>query len=306
MQKGLDNTLAFFNTYGLPMLRQNYALYLPRIAVGLVGHGSECFGYDDEVSLDHDYDTGFCIWLPDDTYDAIGQRLQYDYLHLPHARAVRNAAPNGRGVMRIADFYRSYTGLDGAPDTWQQWLAQDTVMLAEATNGSVFFDNLGRFSAIRNTLLSMPDDILYQKAAAHLALAAQAGQYNYARCMAHNQPTAAVLALDRFATHLCNAVCLLHRQYAPYYKWLFCALQNFALGQTLAPYMQRLLLSSHNTDTLGQDVCVIETVCGLVRDWLRAKGLSDAPDDYLLAHAKQLRRRIVDPDVRSLHLMAGV
>lgn len=306
MEKGLDRTYRFFVQYGLPMLQDSYAPYLDRMAVGLVGHGSECFGYDDDISRDHDYDTGFCIWLPDDTYDAIGASLQYDYLHLPHTRAQRNAAPDGRGVGRITDFYRAYTGLDGAPTTWQQWLGLDTVMLAEATNGRVFLDNLGAFSTLRTTLLAMPDDIRYQKAAAHLALAAQAGQYNYARCMAHDQPAAAVLTLGQFATHLVDAVCLLCHRYAPYYKWAFRALAQFPLGQAIAPDLEALLVAAHGPATLGQDADTIERICAVVRAYLQAQGLSDAPDDYLLPHAKQLRRHIADPEVRALHLMAGV
>ena len=50
---GLELSRAFYETYGLPMLRTQFPELLPLLAVGLIGSGSECFGFDDEVSRDH-------------------------------------------------------------------------------------------------------------------------------------------------------------------------------------------------------------------------------------------------------------
>ena len=57
--KGLELSRAYFEAYGRPMLERDFAQVIDRIAVGLVGHGSECFGFDDEISLDHDVSNGF-------------------------------------------------------------------------------------------------------------------------------------------------------------------------------------------------------------------------------------------------------
>ena len=40
-----------------------FSNFVSKIFIGLVGMGSECLGYDDEISRDHDFWTGFCIWL---------------------------------------------------------------------------------------------------------------------------------------------------------------------------------------------------------------------------------------------------
>ena len=52
--KGLELAKAYYEEYGRPMIREKFPDYEGRIAVGLAGEGSECFGYDDEISRDHD------------------------------------------------------------------------------------------------------------------------------------------------------------------------------------------------------------------------------------------------------------
>ena len=70
--KGLEIARAFWEEYGKPMMEERFPELLPLVAVGLVGPGSECYGYDDEVSKDHDFEHGFCIWLPDE--DRVSRR----------------------------------------------------------------------------------------------------------------------------------------------------------------------------------------------------------------------------------------
>ena len=81
--KGLELSKKFYEEYGRQMLEREFAPYLDRIAVGLAGRGSQCFGYDDEISSDHDFAPGFCIWLTEEDEQKIGFSLQRAYSKLP-------------------------------------------------------------------------------------------------------------------------------------------------------------------------------------------------------------------------------
>ena len=81
--KGLALARAYFDAYGAPMIERQFAAYKRSMAVGLVGEGSECFGYDDAFSQDHDFGPGFCIWLPQTVYAEIGAELERAYAALP-------------------------------------------------------------------------------------------------------------------------------------------------------------------------------------------------------------------------------
>ena len=83
MRKGLELARAYYEQYGRPMLEKEFPDVLDRIAAGLCGHGSECFGYDDAVSRDHDFEPGFCLWLTDEDERAFGFRLFRAYRRLP-------------------------------------------------------------------------------------------------------------------------------------------------------------------------------------------------------------------------------
>ena len=81
--KGLELAEKYYETYGKAMINERFADIADQIAVGLVGQGSECLGFDDEISMDHDYGPSFCIWLPRDIYTQYGTQMQAAYEALP-------------------------------------------------------------------------------------------------------------------------------------------------------------------------------------------------------------------------------
>jgi len=307
--KGLERAKAFYEEYGRDMISRDFAPYEGRIAVGLAGHGSECFGYDDESSHDHDWEEGFCLWIDDETDREIGFELSRAYRALPRSHALSRSS-HGRsptGVRRISDFYMHTIGSPAAPDSWQQWLYLPSHALAEATNGQVWRDDAGIFTAVRETLLhGMPEDVRKKKIAAAAVTMAQAGQYNYARCLGHGEEGAAMLALSEFVRAAGSMVYLLNRAHAPYYKWMLRGMRELPLLSNLAPALEFLLCGENDAPGRQLKAEVTEDICLCVSKELNRQRLSCGSWDYLEPHAHDIMSHIENPQIRALHVMEGL
>lgn len=306
--KGLEEARALYETRGRALLHGEFPGWAGRIAVGLAGRGSECFGFDDESSRDHDFEPGFCLWLTDGDYAKIGVPLSRAYQSMVGAGAGRHSAMAERrlGVHRIGDFYLRYTGTPGAPESWQQWLSLPGYALSEATNGEVWRDDLGVFSAIRREILTgMPEDVRKKKLAARAVEMAQSGQYNYARCLGHGEEGAAMLALSDFVRAACGMIYLLNRRHMPYYKWMLRGMEALPLLGDMRPPLEYLLTAENDPDGQATKLGVVEDICAAVIRALKAQGLTGGDWEYLEPHAFEIMGRIENQQIRALHVMEG-
>ena len=246
IKTGMQLAQSYWQTYGKPLLDQpKFAKYKNRIAAGLVGHGSECYGFDDEISRDHDFGPGFCLWLTDEDYAEIGSDLQDAYDALPRKYAgfgSRNETPRAKsresskrvGVFSISEFFENLTGFPTAPAANEPhlWLSLSESTLAAATNGKIFADPLGEFSKTRQSFKLMPDDVRISLISRRLGMISQAGQYNFPRMIARKDASAAWLSIDEFVRATASIVFLLNNPvtagYLPYYKWQFEALRKLS------------------------------------------------------------------------------
>lgn len=308
--KGLELSRSFYREYGQPMLEKEFPDLLPFLAVGFVGSGSDRYGYDDEVSEDHDFEAGFCVFLPDES--VIDRRkaflLERAYAKLPKeycgvSRSLLSPVGGNRnGVFRTADFYNTAVGSPDGVLTVEQWLHLPDFALAEAINGEVFYDAFGEFSAIRKTLLHMPRKVQLKRLAGNLLLMAQAGQYNFLRCLKHGEPQAAQLAANEFVTAALKVVFLLNDRYLPYYKWSFRALRELDGTENLYPLFSALLMGNNTEQKYREIEQIAEKVIAL----LRQEGYSDAESGDLERHAYAVNSKIEDATVRNMHILTAV
>jgi len=309
--KGLELSEAYFVQAGAQMIEDRFPEYRNRIAAGLVGDGSECFGFDDEISRDHDWGPSFCLWLTEADYQQVGSILREEMDRLP--KQFRGIGPrqesqfgNGRvGVLEIGEFYSRFTGIARAPVTLDEWRRIPEVNLAAATNGKVYVDPLGEFTSIRDILRGFyPEDVRLKKIASRCMTLAQSGQYNFVRCVKRKEYVAAHSAEVRFVEGAISLVFLLNRRYQPFYKWMHRALKDLPiLGEDIYN-RTRDLVSLHNGGS-GEDLyyrrnAAIEDISQVLIEELRRQDLSDSQSGFLLDHGPVVQARIQDPDIGAM------
>lgn len=307
--KGLQLAKAYFDAYGRALIEGPLAEYQSVLAAGLVGEGSDCFGFDDAISQDHDFGPGFCLWLPDALYREIGMALQAEYDRMPQTfmgyERMTSAYGGGRvGVMSLEGFYERFTGLTHPPLDVMEWLHIPEDFLATATNGAVFYDPSGIFSAWRNHLLNFyPDDVMRKKLAAKCAVMAKSGQYNYGRCLRRGDMVAATLACSEFIQAAFGALYLLNGEYMPYYKWLVRGSERFTVLKETVVKLQVLAALSDNGNHGLEKESMIENICVDVATYLCEWGYTHERDAFLQVQAEALMKGIRDERLRRLHIL---
>lgn len=284
--KGLDICKRFYEEYGRPMIREVFYEDVNRIAVGLFGEGSDCFGYDDEQSRDHDWGPGFAVFVTRATAGIIGERLAYEYSKLPEEFAgfARIATDEGRGrvgVKIIEDYFKEKLGNAFDEEnceviTENLGLVEEAV-LAELTNGEVWKDEEGIVSRIREELSGYYDGLTWKrKLSVYLIKMGQSGQYNLARTLKRGDRATAIITLADYIKFTMHTLFLLNRRYAPYDKWLMRAAGELAIHPEIADCIRAIA----DMDIKDENVLLtIEIISQIILNALKEQGLVSETED---------------------------
>lgn len=310
--KGLELSQCFFEEIAVPLFEKDFPELLDTAAFGLVGEGSECFGFDDGLSRDHDFGAGFCIWLPRSEWETrlacaerLIERLPVLYRDYP-VRMFKNLRMGRLGPLSFEAFFENFIGRFKMPSEWWEWINIPEHFLAVCTNGKIFLDKTRRFSAMRQHLLNFyPEDVRLKKIAARCAVMGQAGQYNALRSMQRDEYGAVLFSVSRFCDAAVSLAFLLNKAYMPYYKWAHHAVKALpVLGSTVYAAVEQLcrtaLSQPQSIDSVFE---LIETLCGEVRMELNRQGLSQSTDNWLMPHAYEIQSRISVPELKKLSVL---
>ena len=293
--KGLELSKRYFYDLVLPEFEKNLNDILPLCAFGLVGEGSECYGYDDKISQDHDFGPSVCIWLRKDDYlkhkDKINEvlkKLPKTYLGFQELKESEWGSDR-RGLLNIEDFYFKFLGSSKAPETIADWQKIPETALATVTNGEVFLDNLGEFTKIRNDLLNYyPEPMRQNKIATRLMNISQHGQYNYTRCLKRNDLVAANQCLYLFVDEVIHLVFLLNRRYKIFYKWSNRALLDLKiLGEEIHKLLEDMVFAQNK-------IPYVRKICKVLAEELRNQKLTNCGSEFLGDLGVDIQKNIDD------------
>jgi len=304
---GLKLSREYFFDVAEPRLKNEFPDLYPRLAAGLVGNGSECFGYDDEISRDHDWGVDFYIWTVDgdsafitalsDWKDCLFRKTP------PPFQRTRSEYGASIGVMTCGDFYSGLFGASKGPKNRNEWLRAPEENFAMAVNGEVFIDGACEFTETRKYLMEYyPEDIRRKRIAAKCMALAQTGQYNHERTARRGDWVTLRAVISRFTDGAVSMAFLLNKVFRPYYKWAFRKLSELPApgGETARLLLQIAEIAGLDGDSFSKRQQFINDLCGVFARELKSRGLSDSDDWFLATHAEEVRSGIQDEFLRSL------
>lgn len=300
-------TRAYWEAVARPELEAAFPELFPRLAAGLAGNGSECFGYDDAQSRDHDWGVDFFLWVRQEDAGSIPALRQWKRELMarrpPEPARTRSSYGGAVGVMETGEFYRSLIGCPGVPKELSEWRRAPEENLALAVNGAVFWDGAGEFSAVRRDLLAYyPEDLRRKKIAARCMAIAQTGQYNFARTARREDWVTVRTVLAKFTQEAMGLTYHLNRVFRPYYKWTWRRLGELPiLGRETAGLLLELAGRGglDQAEQAAQQAC-IDRLCALLAEELRRQGLSDCRDWFFAGHGEAVQRTIQHELLRAL------
>ena len=301
--KGLELSKQYFLKYKKELLSSISDLK-DQLCFGLVGSGSECYGFDDDISIDHDFEPAFCIFVPKGMDRSNQFRIEKAYAKLPKEFMgyKRSILDSGRhGLLLIEDFYKDKISNLDYNNISIDWFKIPEHYLSEATNGEIYEDNLGIFTSIREKIKYYPEDIRLKKIASNLIMMKQSGIYNYQRCLDHNETGAAQLAIYEYVKSTINVIFLLNKVYMPYYKWQFRYLKNLKILSELASVLEYLIsIDNSNKDS---KIEIIEDINNMVLDEIKKQNLSKEFCYDLENNAFSINNKISNEQIRNLDIL---
>ncbi len=309
--KGIEGAKKYFELYG-NVIKEQFPDFMKYTAFGICGQGSECLGFDDEISRDHDFEPGFCLFLPDE--NKVDRRtaflMERAYAKLPKEfdgakrSLVSPVGGSRRGVMRTADFFEKTVGKGNGVLSKYEWLNIPESCLLEAVNGEIFEDNYGEITEIRRRLSFYPDDIARKKLASALIICGQAGQYNFSRCISHGERAAAQLAVFEFVNAALRVIFLLNKKYRPFYKWSFRALSGLPQLSELSDGLEFLITGENDDKTARLKSEIIEDICRIFLRELMLWGFTEKEYKNAEDAAYDVNSQISDSDIRNMGIFA--
>ena len=237
--KGLELCKSFFKDIVRNIISDEFPGL--RYSAGLIGFGSDILGFDDEMSTDHMWGPRLQIFLCEEDYDLVKERiaaafsskLPHDYMGYPTSFSSPNLIDKGirRQERRIkgrvdplveyhtkSSYFKEYLGWDPSDEVAiAQWLTFSEHRLLGITSGKIFHDELG-LNSVRARLGYFPQDVWLWMMAAQWDMIGEEEAF-IGRCGYVGDEIGSMILGARQVQRLIRLCFLMERKYAPYSKW---------------------------------------------------------------------------------------
>jgi hypothetical protein len=227
MQTGQEISVQFIHQVVWPSLQGEFPGEASRMAVAVIGTGSDVAGLDDEVSRDHHWGPRANVMILPEDAESLLPRVR-DALHriLPdtydgYPVVMDTTIMTGVCCTAIDHFFRYFLGTDELPQTDADWLALCEVDLRHATAGVVVVDVPGELTRRRKALEYYPDHVWRKRLADWcMYLTGRDAPYNLYRVAKRRDALTGAMYKALYLKQVMEFLFMLNRQYAPYTKWL--------------------------------------------------------------------------------------
>ncbi len=224
----MDISRDFFEQVVKPILEREFPVETAQTAFGLFGQGSEALGTDDGYSRDHHWGVRIDAMMPQDVFESKSAAMQHVLEdNLPatyHGFEIGKGLIAGSGISpdTLSGFLVRSIGLDRAPKTHEEWLRIPEEDIIHVTNGQVWYDPRGDFTAIRSLLQGYYPDPVRLRRMAHLCrYFSGMGTYALKRALLRNDELLATIAVGKAVRWGIQLAFMIEKHYFPYDKWLF-------------------------------------------------------------------------------------
>lgn len=249
-----------------PLLRRRFPRL--RYSAGILGGGSEIFGFDDHESTDHHWGLRLIVFLGPRDYDrrrreisrALSVELPVRYRGHSSNFTPPDPEDNGTRLPHFIErgpvnhmieietpqrYFHQKLGIDPhARVTAANWLAFSQQSLLEVTAGKIFHDGLGELHRLRRKFSYYPRAVWLELMARQWHEVGEEEPF-VGRTGWRGDEIGSRLIAARIVQRLMEVCFLIERRYAPYSKWFGTAFGELRCSRRLLPILDRVLSAAH-------------------------------------------------------------
>lgn len=281
---GLELSRKYFDEVLYKKIKENFDI---PISAGLIGYGSECYGFDDLISRDHDFYPMPCIWIREEDYIKNREKIEKFMNSLENkymGYEIINKSEwgeNRRGFLNIEDYIYSFLGSTKGPKNDMEFRNIPQYLLSSFTNGEIFIDELGIITKIREKVKYYPEDIRLNMMSTRCMKIHREGVYNYTRCIRRNEYVASTQALGLFITNVIELYFLINKMYCPYYKWQHKMLKS--IEPEIYELLKKLVLQE---TSYNSKINIIDEISNKIVEDLKIENAKDLCDCGIIIQSK--------------------